>query len=125
VQTQYEVGPSLAADSIASGRLAFIIGTAITAAFIIVFYTTGGFLAVIAMALNVLIILGVMASIGATLTMPGIAGIVLTIGMAVDANVLIYERMREELDRGATLRMAIRNGFDRAQSAIIDSIPLC
>lgn len=120
VQTQYEVGPSLAADSISSGRLAFIIGTAITAAFIIVFYTTGGFLAVIAMALNVLIILGVMASIGATLTMPGIAGIVLTIGMSVDSNILIFERMREELKLGKSLSAALEAGFEKAFSAILD-----
>jgi SecD/SecF fusion protein len=120
VQEQYEVGPTLAADSVKSGTLAFIIGTACTAAFIIVFYTSGGFLAVIAMALNVLIILGVMASIGATLTMPGIAGIVLTIGMSVDSNILIFERMREELKLGKSLPAALDAGFGKAFSAILD-----
>lgn len=120
VQEQYEVGPSLAADSVKSGTLAFIIGTACTAAFIIVFYTSGGFLAVIAMALNVLIILGTMASIGATLTMPGIAGIVLTIGMSVDSNILIFERMREELKLGKSLPAALDAGFNKAFSAILD-----
>ncbi len=120
VQTQYEVGPSLAADAISSGTLAFLIGISITAIFIVVFYTTGGFLAVCAMALNVLIILGVMASIGATLTMPGIAGIVLTIGMSVDSNILIFERMREELKLGKSLPAALEAGFDKAFSAILD-----
>lgn len=120
VEEQYEVGPSLASDSIKSGTLAFIIGTACTAAFIIVFYTTGGLLAVVAMALNVLIILGVMASIGATLTMPGIAGIVLTIGMSVDSNILIFERMREELKLGKSLSASLEAGFEKAFSAILD-----
>ena len=120
VEEQYEVGPSLAADSIKSGTLAFIIGTACTAAFIIVFYTTGGLLAVCAMALNVLLILGVMASIGATLSMPGIAGIVLTIGMSVDSNILIFERMREELKLGKSLSAALDAGFEKAFSAILD-----
>jgi SecD/SecF fusion protein len=120
VQEQYEVGPTLAADSVKSGQLAFIIGTACTAAFIILFYTSGGLLAVCAMALNVLIILGVMASIGATLTMPGIAGIVLTIGMSVDSNILIFERMREELKLGKSLSSALDAGFEKAFSAILD-----
>ncbi len=120
IKEQYEVGPSLAADSVASGKLAFLIGTALTAAFIIFFYTTGGLLAVVAMTLNVVIILGVMASIGATLTMPGIAGIVLTIGMSVDSNILIFERMREELKLGKSLASALEAGFEKAFSAILD-----
>ncbi|CAM2843428.1 protein translocase subunit SecD [Rariglobus hedericola] len=120
IKEQYEVGPSLAADAVSSGKLAFIIGTALTAAFIIIFYTSGGFLAVIAMILNVVIILGVMASIGATLSMPGIAGIVLTIGMSVDSNILIFERMREELKLGKSLPSALEAGFEKAFSAILD-----
>ena len=120
IKEQYEVGPSLAADSVASGKLAFMIGTALTAAFIIFFYTTGGFLAVCAMILNVVIILGVMASLGATLSMPGIAGIVLTIGMSVDSNILIFERMREELKQGKSLSTALEAGFEKAFSAILD-----
>jgi SecD/SecF fusion protein len=120
VQSQYEVGPSLAADSISSATLAFLIGISITALFIVGFYTSGGLLAVIAMALNVVIILGVMASIGATLTMPGIAGIVLTIGMSVDSNILIFERMREELKLGKSLSSALEAGFEKAFSAILD-----
>jgi len=120
VEEQYEVGPSLASDSVQSGKRAFIIGTAITAAFIVVFYTSGGFLAVLAMMLNVLILLGVMAAFGATLSMPGIAGIVLTIGMSVDSNILIFERMREELKLGKSLPAALEAGFDKAFSAILD-----
>lgn len=120
IKEQYEIGPSLAADSVTSGQRAFIIGTALTAAFIIVFYTTGGLLAVFAMMINVVVILGVMASIGATLSMPGIAGIILTIGMSVDANILIFERMREELRLGKSLPAALDAGFDKAFSAILD-----
>ncbi|MCC6416404.1 MAG: protein translocase subunit SecD, partial [Opitutaceae bacterium] len=120
IKEQYEIGPSLAADAITSGQRAFIIGTALTATFIIVFYTTGGMLAVFAMATNVLVILGVMASIGATLSMPGIAGIVLTIGMSVDSNILIFERMREELRLGKSLSASLEAGFDKAFSAILD-----
>lgn len=120
VQSQYEVGPSLAADSISSAKLAFVIGTAVTALFIIAFYSSGGLLAVCAMALNVLIILGVMAGMGATLTMPGIAGIVLTIGMSVDSNILIFERMREERALGKSLSASLEAGFEKAFSAILD-----
>lgn len=120
VMEQYEVGPSLAADAISSGRLAFIIGTALTAVFIVFFYTKAGALAVIAMIANVIIILGVMASIGATLSLPGIAGIVLTIGMSVDSNILIFERMREELKLGKSLPAALEAGFEKAFSAILD-----
>jgi len=120
VKEQYEIGPSLASDAISSAQKAFIIGTALTAAFIIVFYTAGGLLAVCAMAINVLVILGVMASIGATLSMPGIAGIVLTIGMSVDSNILIFERMREEMRLGKSLSASLEAGFEKAFSAILD-----
>jgi SecD/SecF fusion protein len=120
VKEQYEVGPSLADDAIASGKLAFIIGTGLTVAFILFFYTIGGVVAAIGMAINVLIVLGVMASIGATLTLPGIAGIVLTLAMSVDSNILIFERMREELRLGKPLFTALEAGFDKAWSAIID-----
>ena len=120
VKEQYEVGPSLAKDAVASGRLAFIIGTSLTVAFILLFYTYGGFVAAFGMAVNVLIVLGVMASIGATLTLPGIAGIVLTLAMSVDSNILIFERMREELKQGKSLATALEAGFDKAWSAILD-----
>jgi SecD/SecF fusion protein len=121
VNEQYEVGPSLASDAVVSGRNAFIISTVLTIGFIVVFYTIGGLVAAIGMALNVLITLGIMASFGATLSMPGIAGIVLTLAMSVDANILIFERMREELRLGKSLSAALEAGFDKAWSAIFDS----
>ncbi|HYD82530.1 MAG TPA: protein translocase subunit SecD, partial [Opitutus sp.] len=121
VKEQYEVGPSLASDAVVSGRNAFIISTVLTIGFIVVFYTIGGLVAAIGMALNVLITLGIMASFGATLSMPGIAGIVLTLAMSVDANILIFERMREELRLGKSLSAALEAGFDKAWSAIFDS----
>lgn len=118
---QYEVGPTLAADAVISARNAFIVSTLLTIGFIVVFYTIGGFVAAFGMAVNVLVTLGVMASIGATLTMTGIAGIVLTLAMSVDANILIFERMREELKLGKKLGTALEAGFDKAWSAILDS----
>ncbi|MFZ9746819.1 MAG: protein translocase subunit SecD [Opitutaceae bacterium] len=118
---QYEVGPTLAADAVISARNAFIFSVLLTIGFILVFYTIGGFVAALGMGVNVLVTLGVMASIGATLTMPGIAGIVLTLAMSVDANILIFERMREELKLGKSLGTALEAGFDKAWSAILDS----
>ena len=120
VVEQYEVGPSLAQDAVDSGKLAFIIGASLTAGFMIFFYTIGGLLAVMAMIINVVIMFGVMASFGATLTMPGLAGIVLTLAMSVDANILIFERMREELRLGKSLGTALEAGYDKAFSAIFD-----
>jgi len=120
VQEQYEVGASLAGDAVASARLAFIIGTLLTIAFILGFYTLGGVVAAVGMAVNVLIVLAVMANISATLTLPGIAGIVLTLAMSVDANILIFERMKEELRLGKSLPVALEAGFDKAWSAILD-----
>ena len=121
VKEQYEVGPSLAEDAISSGVKASIIGTAAVAAFMIVFYATGGLVAVGTLAINIMIILGVMASFHATMTLPGLAGIVLTIGMAVDANVLIFERIREESAKGKSLKGALAAGYARAFSTIFDS----
>jgi SecD/SecF fusion protein len=121
VKEQYEVGPTLAADAVLSAKNAFIISTALTIGFMLVFYTFGGIVAAIGMGVNVIITLGVMASIGATLTMPGIAGIVLTLAMSVDSNILIFERMREELKLGKSLGTALEAGFDKAWSAILDS----
>lgn len=120
VKEQYEIGASLAEDAIISGRNAFIAGTALTIAFILAFYTIGGLVAAIGMGVNVLVVLAVMANIGATLTMPGIAGIVLTLAMSVDSNILIFERMREELKLGKSLPTALEAGFDKAWSAILD-----
>jgi SecD/SecF fusion protein len=121
IKEQYEVGPSLATDAIKSGMRASIIGAALVAGFMITYYTIGGVIAVAVLAVNITIILGVLASIGATMTLPGLAGIVLTIGMAVDANILIFERMREELHLGKTLKTALVAGYDKAFFTIVDA----
>src|SRR5204862_540474 len=121
VREQYDVGPSLAQDAVDSGLKSAIIGTALVAAFMITFYSVGGFISVITVAVNVLIILGTMASLGATMTLPGLAGIVLTIGMAVDANILIFERMREEIAEGKSLATANQSGFLKALWTILDA----
>jgi SecD/SecF fusion protein len=121
IEKENEIGPSLAQDAISSGVKASIIGTALVAAFMITFYTTGGLVAVGTLAINIMIILGIMASFNATMTLPGLAGIVLTIGMAVDANILIFERMREELAVGKSLGVANRSGYQKALTTIIDA----
>ena len=121
IKEQYEVGASLATDAIDSGVRAAIIGAVLVAAFMITYYTIGGVIAVGVLAVNITIILGVLASIGATMTLPGIAGIVLTVGMAVDANILIFERMREELHLGKTLKTALVAGYDKAFFTIVDA----
>ena len=118
---QRVVGASLGADSIKAGQRASIIGALAVVAFMTFAYGLFGMFAVIAVALNVLLIVAVMSLIGSTLTLPGIAGIVLTIGMAVDANVLIYERMREELRNGKSTIAALDAGFDRAFATIVDA----
>ncbi len=115
------IGPELGQDSIDAGRLAAIIGYVGVAAFMIASYGFFGTLAVGALAINVVLIFAVLSMIGATLTLPGIAGIVLTMGMAVDANVLIFERIREELRRGHGPARAIEIGYEKAMSAIVDS----
>ncbi len=121
IKEQYEVGPSLAQDAIDSGLRASIIGSILVAAFMITYYTVGGVIAVGVLAVNITIILGVLASIGATMTLPGLAGIVLTVGMAVDANILIFERMREELHLGKTLKTALVAGYEKAFFTIVDA----
>ncbi|MBK6405582.1 MAG: protein translocase subunit SecD [Holophagales bacterium] len=115
------VGPSLGLDSIKQGVLASIIGMALVFVAVVVYYKLAGINAVLALTMNAIILLGAMAWINATLTLPGIAGFILTIGMAVDANVLIFERIREELDGGKGGKAAIDMGFKKALSAIIDS----
>jgi len=115
------VGPSLGADSIADGANASIIGGLLIAGFMILSYFTFGVLAVLAMTVNVVLLLGVLSLIGGTLTLPGIAGIVLTLGMSVDSNVLIYERMREEWAAGRTLMASLSSGFNGAFAAVLDS----
>jgi len=121
VEEERTVGPLLGADSIKSGVRATLIGAALVFLFMIVYYRLAGAVACIALMLNLLIILACLALFKGTLTLPGIAGLILTIGMSVDANVLIYERIREELKLGKSLRAAIAAGFHRAFSAILDS----
>ena len=121
IKEKHEVEASLGIDAISSGVKATIIGTIAVAAFMITFYATGGIVAVVTLAVNIVIILGVMASIGATMTLPGLAGIVLTIGMAVDANILIFERMREELALGKSLSSANQGGYEKALWTILDA----
>ncbi len=119
--SEQTVGPQLGADNLRAGLLASIVGLIVVAVFMIVYYHISGIVAVIALLMNMIMILGVMAGLNATWTLPAVAGIVLTIGMSVDANVLVFERLREEQARGLSLRMALRNAYDRAASAIIDS----
>jgi SecD/SecF fusion protein len=121
VKAQNEVGPSLAAGAIESGKLATYIGVGLVALFMIFYYTVAGFIAVVSVTLNILIVLATLASFGATITMPGIAGIVLTVGMAVDAHILIFERMREELNLGKSLPAAFHAGHDKAFTTIVDA----
>jgi len=115
------VGPSLGEDSIQKGLKAALLSFIVIVLFMVIYYSTGGFIANLALVLNIAFILAVLAGFNATLTLPGIAGIVLTIGVAVDANVLIYERIREELAIGRTLRSAIDEGYSKAFSAIFDA----
>ncbi|PKP03094.1 MAG: protein translocase subunit SecDF [Bacteroidetes bacterium HGW-Bacteroidetes-6] len=114
------VGPSLGAEAIHSGLMSFIIAFILVLLYMIFFYNKAGLAANIALISNVLFIFGALSSLGAVLTLPGIAGIVLTLGMAVDANVIIYERIKEELRAGKGVRLAIDDGYKNAYSAIID-----
>ena len=115
------VGPSLGEDSIIKGFRSVVLGYILVVLFMIFYYQKSGTVAAAALVFSVLFILGVLAGFKATLTLPGIAGIILTIGMAVDANVLIFERIREEMATGKTIKASIDSGFARANSAIIDS----
>jgi protein-export membrane protein SecD len=118
---QRSIGPQLGQDSIDQGRIAGIIGIVLVIIVMMVYYRFAGVLAVSALLIYVLLLLAGLAGLGATLTAPGIAGIILSLGMAVDANVLIFERIREELALGRTVRAAVDNGFGHAMSAIVDS----
>ncbi|KPJ79540.1 MAG: hypothetical protein AMS19_11020 [Gemmatimonas sp. SG8_23] len=115
------VGPSLGHDSIEQGQLAGMVGIAFVVVIMILYYRMAGLLAVGALAVYVLLVLGGLAGMNATLTVPGIAGLILSIGMAVDANVLIFERIREELAHGRATRTAVDEGFQHALSAIVDA----
>jgi len=116
-----QVGASLGQDSIRKGITAGVVGSIIVILIMIGYYRVAGILAVFALAIYILFTLGGLASLDATLTLPGLAGIVVSIGLAVDANVLIFERIREELALGKTVRLAIDEGFKRAWNAIVDS----
>ena len=115
------VGPSLGADSIAQGTQAVIFGLALVLVFMLVYYKMAGIVADFALIWNILLVLAVLASLQATLTLPGIAGLILTVGMSIDANVIIFERIREELRKGKTPKAAIDAGYDRALTTIIDA----
>jgi len=115
------VGPSLGADSIKAASIALIGGFILVVIFMLVYYKLAGLIANIALIANLFILLAVMSLFGATLTLPGMAGIVLTVGMAVDANVIISERIRELLYQGTSIRKAIEQGYENATSAILDA----
>ncbi|MFQ5668918.1 MAG: protein translocase subunit SecD [Acidobacteriota bacterium] len=115
------VGPSLGMDSIRKGVLAALLGFGLVMLFMVFYYRLSGINAIVALLLNLLLVLAVMSAVGATLTLPGIAGLILTIGMAVDANVLIFERIREEIRNGKSVRASVEGGFSKALSAIVDS----
>ena len=115
------IGPSLGADSIQASLIALISGFVLVSVFMIVYYRIAGIIANIALVVNLFLLIGIMALFGATLTLPGMAGIVLTIGMAVDANVIINERIRELLRQGMPMAQAIEHGYENAMSAILDS----
>jgi preprotein translocase subunit SecD len=123
VKILYEktVGPSLGEDSIRKGLISMLIGGALVILFMLVYYRGAGVIANIALIINIVLIAGGLAAFNATLTLPGIAGIILTIGMAVDANVLIFERIREELRLGKTALAAVDAGFERASLTILDA----
>lgn len=121
VLEERSVGPGLGSDSIEAGKVASIIGLIAVVAFMIASYGTFGVIAVIALSINIILIIAALSTLGATLTLPGIAGIVLTIGMAVDANVLIFERIREELERGRKVVSSINAGFKQATATIVDA----
>jgi len=115
------VGPSLGADSVKAGTYSVLLGLALILVFIPVYYKLSGLIADFALIWNILLVLAVLASLGATLTLPGIAALILTVGMSVDANVIIFERIREELRKGKTPRTAIDSGYARALTTIIDA----
>ena len=115
------VGPSLGADSISRGQKSILIGLGIVFIFMLIYYKISGAIANFALIWNIILILAVLASLGATLTLPGIAGLILTVGMCIDSNVIIFERIREELSKGKTPKSAIEAGYNRAITTIIDA----
>jgi SecD/SecF fusion protein len=121
VEGEFSTDPTLGKDSIQSGKFAALTGLALVMVFMFIYYLTAGIVADVALAANILLVLGTLTIAGATITLPGIAGIVLTIGMAVDANVLIFERIREELQHKKSIANAIHTGYNRAFVTIIDA----
>lgn len=121
IVSDFIVGPSLGQQAIESGLASFVIAFVVILAFMAMYYNKAGWVANLALLINLFFIMGVLASFGAVLTLPGIAGIVLTIGLSVDANILIFERVREELALGKSTGVAIKEGFKHAMSSIIDS----
>lgn len=121
VQAQYDIDPTIGAETVQDGLWSGVAGTILVMIFMAIYYMRAGLVANISLVINALLMLGAIAAFDVTLTLPGIAGIILTIGMAVDANVLIYERIREELAGGKTIHNAIDIGFDKAFAAIFDS----
>ncbi len=127
IEEEWAVGPSLGRDSIRAGVSAMLASFVGVMLFMLVYYRLSGINAVVALALNILLVFGILAALPwlfsgarATLTLPGIAGLILTVGMAVDSNVLIFERIREELAQGKTVRSAVEQGFGKAFSTILD-----
>jgi preprotein translocase subunit SecD len=121
IAEERSIGPSLGADSVEAGKKAALVGMSFVVIFMIVSYGTFGIFSVLSLTVNILLVFGILSSLQATLTLPGIAGIVLTIGMAVDANILIFERIREDYLQGRSVLGAIQSGFDNAFSTIIDA----
>jgi preprotein translocase subunit SecD len=121
IEEERTVGPSLGQDSVDQGEMAGVVGMILVFIIMVGYYRVAGVLSIFALAIYVLLVLGGLAAIGATLTLPGLAGLVLTVGMAVDANVLIFERIREELILGRATRTAVDEGFGHALSAIVDA----
>ncbi|HBM14879.1 MAG TPA: protein translocase subunit SecDF [Lentisphaeria bacterium] len=121
IDSTFDTAPTLGREAVNSGMIAGILGLLVVALFMLIYYMKAGLVANIALIVNIILIMGAMASLGATLTLPGIAGIILTMGMAVDANVLIFERIREELEAKKTLLNAIDIGYKRAFATILDS----
>jgi len=121
IEEERTVGPALGRDAIESGRNSLILGSILVVVFMAGYYRTSGWIANLALIANLIVILGVMSLLGATLTLPGIAGLVLTVGMAVDSNVIIYERIREELRKGTPIKNAVHIGFTRSAVTILDA----
>jgi len=121
IQEERTVGASLGADSVSSGAYSMLIGLLIVILFIIFYYRMSGLIASFAVVWTLILLLGILALLGATLTLPGIAGLILTVGMSVDANVIIFERIKEELRNGKSVRSAIDAGYERAITTIVDA----